>query len=96
MASKRLRLSTDTWAILLSLTLALIVRIGGGRCDASEARLKTLSIVGQALVFRVARATLLRVTGWTDVDPDGAAAIRRIVRAHTIAILTSTCGDLAP
>jgi hypothetical protein len=28
MASKRLRLSTDTWAILLSLTLALVIRIG--------------------------------------------------------------------
>jgi len=28
MASNRLRLSTDTWAILLSLTLALIIRIG--------------------------------------------------------------------
>ena len=75
---------------------ALIVRIGGGRCTVAEARLKTLAIVGQALVFRVARATLLRVTGWTDLDTTGAAAIRRIIRAHTIAILTSTCGDLAP
>ena len=75
---------------------ALIVRISGGRCNAAEARLKTLALVGQALVFRVARATLLRVTGWTDVDTDGAEAIRRIVRAHTSAILTSTCGDLAP
>jgi AcrR family transcriptional regulator len=75
---------------------ALIIRIGGGRSDAAEARLKTIAIVGQALVFRVARATLLRVTGWADVDPDGAAAIRRIVRDHTIAILTSTQGDLAP
>jgi hypothetical protein len=28
MSTKRTRLSTDTWAILLSLTLALIVRIG--------------------------------------------------------------------
>jgi hypothetical protein len=28
MASTRSRLSTDTWAIVLSLTLALIVRIG--------------------------------------------------------------------
>ena len=35
---------------------ALIVRIGGDRCE-----LKTLAIVGQALVFRVARAILLRV-----------------------------------
>ncbi len=75
---------------------ALIVRIGGGRCDEAEARLKTVAIVGQALVFRVARATLLRATGWTDIDPDGAAAIRRVVRAHTEAILKSIRGDLAP
>jgi AcrR family transcriptional regulator len=75
---------------------SLIVRIGEGRCDASEARLRTLAIVGQALVFRVARATLLRATAWTDVDPDGASAIRDVVRAHTRAILTSILGDAAP
>ena len=63
---------------------ALIVRIGEGRCDAAEARLKTVAIVGQALVFRVARATVLRVSGWTDIDTGGAATIRRIVRAHTV------------
>jgi AcrR family transcriptional regulator len=74
----------------------LVVRIGGGSYDLAEARLKTLAIVGQALVFRVARATLLRVTGWTDVDAEGAAAIRRIVHAQTIAILTSTSGGLEP
>jgi AcrR family transcriptional regulator len=74
----------------------LIVRLGGGRFDAAEARLKTLAIIGQALVFRVARATLLRVTGWTDIDTGGAAAIRDIIRAHTNAILSSTRGDAAP
>ena len=75
---------------------ALIVRIGGGRFDVAEARLKTLAIVGQAIVFRVARATLLRATVWTDVDTGGVAAIRRVIHAHTIAILTSTRGDLSP
>jgi hypothetical protein len=75
---------------------ALIVRIMGGRCDAAEARLKTLAIVGQALVFRVARATLLRATGWADVDAAGGAAIRRVIRAHTRAIFSNTSGDLAP
>ncbi len=75
---------------------ALIVRIRGGQCAAAEARLKTLAIVGQVIVFRVARATLLRATGWNDIDASGAAVIRRIIRAHTIAILTSGCGDLAP
>ena len=81
---------------LLDHLSALIVRIGGGRFDAAEARLKTLAIVGQALVFRVARATLLRATGWTDIDTTGAAAIRNILRAHTSAILASTRGDVAP
>lgn len=70
---------------------ALIVRIGGDRCE-----LKTLAIVGQALVFRVARAILLRVASWTGVDTGGVAAIRRLIRAHTGAILTNTCGDIAP
>jgi AcrR family transcriptional regulator len=74
----------------------LIVRIGEGRFEPAEARLKVLAIVGQALVFRVARATLLRVTGWTDVDTEGAEAIRRVVRAHTNAILIGARGDLPP
>jgi TetR/AcrR family transcriptional regulator, regulator of cefoperazone and chloramphenicol sensitivity len=75
---------------------ALLIRIGGGRYDASEARLETLAIVGQALVFRVARATVLRVTGWTDIDAGGAATIRLLVRAHTLAILESIRGEIAP
>ncbi|HWE34929.1 MAG TPA: CerR family C-terminal domain-containing protein [Isosphaeraceae bacterium] len=75
---------------------ALIVRVGAGRIDAAEARLKLLAIVGQALVFRVARATLLRATGWADIDAAGAAAIRRIVRTHTRAILTNDDGGHAP
>jgi AcrR family transcriptional regulator len=67
---------------------ALLVRIGEGRWDDTEARLKALAIIGQALVFRVGRATLLRAAGWTDVDAEGAAAIRRVVLAHTRAVLT--------
>jgi AcrR family transcriptional regulator len=67
---------------------ALLVRIGEGRWDETEARLKALAIIGQALVFRVGRATLLRAAGWTDVDAEGAAAIRRVVLTHTSAVLT--------
>jgi hypothetical protein len=82
--------------LLVDRLSALVVRIGGHRYDGALARLMVLAIVGQALVFRVARATVLRATGWTDVDAAGAAAIRRLVRAHTISILTNTGGDLAP
>jgi hypothetical protein len=75
---------------------SLIVRISRGHCDAAEARLKTLAIVDQALVFRVARSTLLGATDWTDADAGGTAAIRSIIRAHTGAILTNTLGDVRP
>jgi TetR/AcrR family transcriptional regulator, regulator of cefoperazone and chloramphenicol sensitivity len=66
----------------------LLVQAGEGCWDLAEARLKALAIVGQALVFRFGRATLLRSAGWTDVDAAGAAAIRHVVLAHTRAILT--------
>lgn len=75
---------------------ALVVRIGEGRYTTAEARLKVIAIVGQALVFRVARATLLRATGWADVNDGNAAEIRCVVRAHTAAILRSNDGDRTP
>src|SRR5438876_580973 len=55
----------------------LLVRIGEGCWDDAEARVKALAIIGQVLIFRVGWATLLRAAGWTDVDAEGAAAIRR-------------------
>jgi AcrR family transcriptional regulator len=71
---------------------ALVERIGEGRWSGAEARLKTLAILGQALVFRLARAALLRTTGWADIDADGLAAIRQVVHAHTQLVL----GDGVP
>ncbi len=75
---------------------ALVVLIGGGRYADAEARLKVIAIVGQALVFRVARATVLRATGWADVDGGKAEEIRRVVRNHTATILGNNDGDRAP
>jgi len=72
----------------------LLVTIGQGRCSVAEARLKTLAILGQALVFRVARATVLRANDWTDIDAEGAAAIRRHIHIHTGAILTSVLSHI--
>ncbi|RJF85777.1 CerR family C-terminal domain-containing protein [Sphingomonas cavernae] len=77
------------------LVTSLLQRIGGGRFDEAEARVKALALFGQVLVFRVARATVLRVTGWTDVTSVEAAEIRHTVRAHTIAILENIRGDRA-
>lgn len=68
--------------------VALTERAGAGRWDAQESRLRALTIVGQLLVFRVARATALAVTQWDDVGPAEAAAIRRVVHANVCAILS--------
>lgn len=68
---------------------SLLQRIGHRRDDAGEARLKAMAIIGQALAFRVARATVLRATGWGDFDTEGAAAVRRIVRTNTSAIIAT-------
>ncbi|MEP6884261.1 MAG: CerR family C-terminal domain-containing protein [Gammaproteobacteria bacterium] len=69
--------------------VALIERAGAGRWDAQEARIRALTIVGQLLVFRVARATVLRVTHWDDVGAAQAVAIRAVVHANVRAILSS-------
>lgn len=71
----------------------LLVRIGGGRITEHEARLKALSLFGQILVFRVARATVLRVTGWNDFTETETAEIRAMVRNLATIILASICGD---
>lgn len=69
------------------LVSALIMNVSSGLCDLAEARLRVLAIIGQALVFRTSRAALMRLTGWSSVEADEITAIKRVVRAHTRAIL---------
>ncbi|MCA8883448.1 MAG: CerR family C-terminal domain-containing protein [Rhodobacteraceae bacterium] len=66
---------------------ALVAQAGQGRWSDEEVQLKTLTIFGQLLVFRVAHATVLAVTGWDDITPDRAARIERVVDANIRAIL---------
>lgn len=74
---------------VLDLATRLIARIEGADPDAdlSEPRLKTLTVLGQALVFRAARTTSLRHLGWEELGPDEVARIQRQIRANTTAIL---------
>lgn len=71
----------------------LILRIAGGRISEAEARVKALAIFGQVLMFRVARATVLRLTGWADITGPESQEIRATLRAHTLAILEALRGD---
>ena len=73
--------------------VALVLRAGAGRWTETEVRIRAVTLIGQILVFRVARATALRVTGWDDIGPRRAADIRRIIHANVHAILASPAGD---
>ncbi|MCH8686679.1 DUF1956 domain-containing protein [Pedomonas mirosovicensis] len=76
-----------TMGVVAHRIVALVEALAEGRCDATEVRLRVLAIIGQALVFRTARSSLLRLTGWWEIHADGVAAIQRVVRAHTLAIV---------
>lgn len=71
---------------------ALVARAGDGRWDAEEARIKTLAIFGQCLVFRVAQATVLAVTGWSSVTTERTELIVGVVQDHVRAILDAEGG----
>lgn len=79
------------WDELMSLMtarlIALVGRASGDRLNSTEARIRSLTIAGQIIVFRVAHATVLRTTGWDQIGPARAAEIRRIVHANIRAIL---------
>ncbi|MDB5687106.1 MAG: hypothetical protein JWR77_1695 [Rhizorhabdus sp.] len=65
----------------------LLCRVASHRIGIDEARLRVMAIFGQALVFRVARAAVLRANDWTDVGPKEAEAIRAVVLSQVDAIL---------
>lgn len=55
--------------------------------DDESVKLVVLTLMGQILVFRVARELVLRGMGWRSVGEEQRAAIKRIVTAETEAIL---------
>lgn len=72
---------------VLGLTARLVARIRGTAPDAPETRLTVLTIFGQALVFRAARATVMRQMRWKSIGADEIAQIQAQVRRNVSAML---------
>jgi len=70
----------------LSLVTRLLQRL---RPDLSrdEAALSVMTILGQILVFRIARSTLLRHMNWQDIGPSEAEMIIQQIKANLTAML---------
>ena len=57
--------------------------------DCTQLKLRIFAVIGQALVFRVARAAVLRRLEWDDYTPERLEQIRAALRANIIAIMDS-------
>ncbi|MEN3974446.1 CerR family C-terminal domain-containing protein [Emcibacter sp. SYSU 3D8] len=55
--------------------------------ESEELKLRIFSVIGQALIFRVARTAVLRRLEWDAYTPDRLDQIRAAVRANIIAIM---------
>lgn len=80
------RIYAGTMGQMLARVAAMLRIIAGDRLDETEARVRTLAMIGQILVFRVARATVLKGTGWSDVAGRETAIIKEAIADHLEAI----------
>ncbi len=66
----------------------LLTVVAGGGLDPTEARIRAIALLGGAIGFRFARATLLAATGWTATGAAETEAVRDAVLAHARAVLS--------
>lgn len=71
----------------------LVNIVAGGGLDPVDARLRTIALIGQILVFRYARATVLAATGWEEVGPRQTAEVRQVILSHAEAQLAALQGS---
>lgn len=86
---------TDNYDIIYNVqrlvieTAALIVgKIRGQAPESEEIRIRTVSLLGQVVVFRTAPATTLRAIGWKKFGPKEISALQLVVQDHCRAIMT--------
>lgn len=72
---------------VLNLLTRLVMRIRATD-DEQAARLTVVTIFGQVMVFRAARAGVMRQMGWTQITETELAAIQQQIRTNVTAMLT--------
>ena len=78
------------WGGIMGEVMAVLARLVGeatAETDPRRVRIITLTLIGQVLVFRAARATVLRALGHASLDGDDVAAIHARLEANIRAIL---------
>jgi AcrR family transcriptional regulator len=75
---------------VIGLLTRIMARIAGRNDVTDEDRLTAMTVMGQALVFRAARAAVVRHLGWTTVGDAEVDAIQARVAANVAAVLRGT------
>lgn len=65
----------------------LVAAVRGRAAPSAGDRLTAVTLFGQVLVFRTARAAVLRFLGWEDIRPREAARIKQTIRRNAAAVL---------
>lgn len=79
---------------VLMLTSRLVATICELDKDSEQARLGAITLIGQVLVFRVARAAVMRATGWTRIGSQEHDAIWTVID-NSLAQLGPPAGERA-
>ena len=74
---------------VLARLCGLTAIVAGNRLPDIEIRIRAIALMGQVMGFRVARAAVLRLTGWSEVGEPERALIDQVVQSHLDAILNS-------
>ena len=81
------RLYSGVMGQMLERLSKLIKRVADNRLTETQCRVRAMTLVGQVLVFRVARATVMTGMGWTHIGPEEATVIVETITANINAIL---------
>jgi hypothetical protein len=77
------------------LVTRLVASIRGGGTE-MEARLTVVAIVGQVVVLRASRASVLRQLGWSKIGDDEVAVLREHMRKTSTALLRRSGAPVPP
>jgi AcrR family transcriptional regulator len=72
---------------MFSVTSRLVRIVRHGQDTEEELKLLSVTILGQALVFRAARTAVMRETGWSNMNPSRVATIKALLRRNVAAML---------
>lgn len=85
---------TPAWAVIEKVLLSHIVNpivqlvVSLSHISEAEARLKTFSLLGRLIIFRIARQGVLKLMGWDDLTPARIDKILDVLRSEIRASLS--------